>query len=98
MMLLFITMLCPKFSFLRFTVFVSQANQISYDARSFSQRQFIHVQCTQTKKNPHLEYTVQWQVNKVRYVERPRKSEALTESWPSYFTHFCFYEVMHSVS
>ena len=37
-------------------------------------------------------------VNNARFIGRPQKSKALIESWAPYFTHFCFYEVMHYVS
>ena len=83
-------MLCPKFSFLGLTVFKLLCS-VSQSASVYS--------CTSTRKQRKIHiWNIQLHVNKVGYVGRLQKSEALTESWPPYFTHYCFYEVMHSVS
>ena len=85
-----ITMLCSKFSFLGLTVFKLRCS-VSQSVSVYS--------CTIVPANKEKStfgiYSCMYY--KVRYIGRQRKSEALTESWPSYFTHFCFHEVMHSV-
>ena len=44
--------------------------------------------CTSTRKQRKIHiWNIQLHVNRVRYIARPRKSEALTESGPPYFTH-----------
>ena len=59
-------------------------------AGAVSQCQSIYVPEHADKENPHLEYTDACIVNTARYLRRQQKSEALTESWPPYFTQFCF--------
>ena len=69
----FIIMLCPKFSFLCLTVFKLLCS-VSQSASVYSS--------TKTRKQRNIRiWNKQLHENKVGYVGRPRKSEALTESW-----------------
>ena len=52
---------------------------------------------SQTKKNPHLEYTIACKYSSI-FRETTKERNAHLWSWPPYFTHFYFGKVVHNVS